>query len=306
MAPAPAAGGPESARASARPLQVPGASLRVSVAGCPKARRAGDKLAVRAIQSDDDAARRCGEDAFLIKSSAKHGQICLAILDGVGGWGETPGVDAGRVAHVLMRHLLVQFEQSLEPWASALELVECAFAALQEEGHKDETLVGSTTLCLALMWPKAQSSSSGRLGLWCDVVNVGDSGLLGYRGGRLGLETRKTHVDLGGRVPCQLAVVPPRYKTLGAVESKPSDGSRAGFWLQPGDWLVLASDGVLDNMSAAAVGRTLPKEDVTRHAATDIVKAALRGPKPDDITAIVAQVASIDTGAQLPPPRSKL
>ena len=136
------------------------------------------------------------------------------------------------------------------------------------------------------MWDLEAAGGQARLSL--DVCNLGDSGLTVYRSGKAVFSSTPTNADPS--CPHQLAVVPERYKAQGAVESDGFEDSMVGTYsLQQGDWVVIGSDGVLDNLNMQELGpsfQAISDEDPTGPVAAEVVAAALRGRKVDDITAI--------------------
>merc|ERR1712166_506738 len=270
------------------------ATLLVSVAGCPKTTR----QLVQPV-GDLDEPRVCGEDAFLVKAPANSERLFLAVLDGVGGWAQHPGVDAGRVSHELMTNM-AQLLGSHHSVSSPLALLDGAFEQTKEAALSDPHIIGSTTACVAMLG-RPSDLASGVVQL--DVVNVGDSGLFVLRSGSLAFQSTPTHADADAEfpvVPLQLAVVPAELKGQGYVESIPSEGSVSQCQLKEGDWVILASDGVIDNVRVESLGQALDNVDPNSPVASALVAAALKGPKVDDITAIAMYVSRIE-----PTPTSK-
>jgi len=268
------------------------ATLLVSVARCPRTTR-------QLVQPDGDMdePRVCGEDAFLVKAPADSERLFLAVLDGVGGWAQHPGVDA-RVSHELMTNM-AQLLGSHHSVTSPLALLDGAFEQTKEAALSDPHIIGSTTACVAMLG-RPSDLASGVVQL--DVVNVGDLGLFVLRSGSLAFQSKPTHADGdGGYVPLQLAVVPAELKGQGYVESIPSEGSVSQCQLKEGDWVILASDGVIDNVRVESLGQALDNVDPNSPVASALVAAALKGPKVDDITAIAMYVSRIE-----PTPTSKM
>ena len=250
-----------------------------------------------------------------MKAPSNSERLFLAVLDGVGGWARHPGVDAGRVSHELMTNM-AQLLGSHHSVSSPLALLDGAFEQTKEAALSDPHIIGSTTACVAMLG-RPSDLASGVVQL--DVVNVGDSGLFVLRSGSLAFQSTPTHAD-AGYVPLQLAVVPAELKGQGYVESSPSEGSVSQcqlkvrcaqcmlmlvltrmVLLQEGDWVVLASDGVIDNVRVESLGQALDNVDPNSPVAAALVAAALKGPKVDDITAIAMYVSRIE-----PTPSSKL
>jgi serine/threonine protein phosphatase PrpC len=200
-------------------------------------------------------------------------------------------VDAGRVSHVITEHL----SKAVATWTdvtSARTLLAQAHQGALQQGAEDKSLVGSSTACVALLTPLL---ASGEAGLTLDVANLGDSGLVVYRSGVTAFASTPTHAEPTGYVPNQLAVIPPQFKGSGAVESDARKDSWEGdFMLQQGDWIVLGSDGIHDNLNMDSLGPALNDvPDSAGPVAAEIVQAALQGPKVDDITAVAVFVQQL-------------
>lgn len=115
--------------------------------------------------------------------------------------------------------------------------------------------------------------------------------------------------------PFQLAVVPPEYKSLGACEDKPEDADCRSVLVQENDIVILASDGLFDNLTESeildVVGFQLKEADhltgskkgspvtlqmtAKRLAQMLVSRAFSSWRKPDDITVGIAIVNPTET-----------
>ncbi|TMW63194.1 hypothetical protein Poli38472_002135 [Pythium oligandrum] len=238
----------------------------------------------------------CGEDSYFMSPNI------LGVADGVGGWNEN-GVDPGEISRSLMRNAsaFVTAKASAEP--ATRDVLEYAYARAVAD---EKVEAGSTTACLIRLKMSADSRPL------LEYTNLGDSGFALIRDGAVVFRSKFQYY---GRAPYQLAKVPPRFKTYGAIENQPSDADSGEIEVQDGDIIVLATDGVWDNFSSnllSAPASFPPLVSWRRHwqnevaglvdviaqdpshAAQNIIKAALRhNLKPDDVTVIVAKVVRV-------------
>jgi len=172
-------------------------------------------------------AAKGGEDACFATSHA------VGVADGVGGWAQR-GVDAGLYSGTLMR----------EAQSRAKDLADTCPVALLHEAYEatqsTEDLLGTTTACVVTL------CDSGTI----RGANLGDSGFMLFRpdpaaaGGR------------GGRGPLQLLFRSEDQQhsfnfpfQLGTDSSdRPADSATWQTQAQTGDVLLLATDGLFDNM----------------------------------------------------------
>jgi len=170
-----------------------------------------------------------GEDAFIIAST--HQGTLTGVLDGVGGWINV-GVDSGVYSRTLAHHIDLEFAEWTANGAESLRqqeggkpllgILERAFARM-----KALQIQGSCTVCLSLLLP------NGSL----HILNVGDSGLRVIRGDEVVFST--TEQQHSFNFPVQLGSL---------SDDAPSDGAYLITGVQPDDTLLLATDGVWDNL----------------------------------------------------------
>jgi len=268
--------------------------LTVGIAGSSKVR---PRLVELCTVCEIDEPRRCGEDAF-VNVTARF-PACIAVLDGVGGWGEIPGVDAGVVSHLLSNQLKNEFVNDRTLGASAL--LQKSYTNLKRIAPKDT--VGSTTACVAVIQPD----------LNLDVVNLGDSGLFVVRGGAVVFQTRPTvefpATKWAAAAPKQLAIVSAKHDPTSYISSAIQEGSTDNFKLETHDWVFAASDGILDNLllpdqvpshglyKFSSILRLLTSNPEPSEVAQQLVTGCKRGPKVDDITAVVFRVDAVPQSA---------
>jgi len=171
-----------------------------------------------------------GEDAYFIARAPSHNTIGMGIADGVYLW-RWQGIDAGEYSRMLMR--------------SAAEALGSGQidrpTALLTHAHEEVTkagMKGSTTACIVVI-----DSEHGLM--FCS--NVGDSGFMLIRGqpGARFCAHRSPPQEHNFGCPFQLG----HHET----SDKAQDAMRTKLYLEPGDIVVLGSDGLWDNLSEVEV-----------------------------------------------------
>lgn len=237
----------------------------------------------------------CGEDSYVV---AEHdGKILLAVADGVGSWrkkGINPALFSRALCSYLKQNFLQQDNQS-----RLVERIKQAFDNLVKDTLKagnGERPFGSSTVCAAVLeYGQAQ------------VANIGDSGLLLFRQGKVIFRTDVQQHRFNA--PLQLLLGPD-----GRIRDVTEKAQTARLDLQPGDVLLLASDGVLDNVTEEEMQVTVQRYAESRGAQRTAEMIATQawkqshletkdspfaqearkhgvehyGGKPDDITVLIA------------------
>ncbi|EFW22154.1 hypothetical protein D8B26_001126 [Coccidioides posadasii str. Silveira] len=183
-----------------------------------------------------------GEDAFFVSKIDHHpNAFAFGVADGVGGWTQS-GVDPADFSHSFCSYLA---ECALKWDASAHEL---RARALMQMGYErtlaDRTIfAGSSTACIGV------ACEDGTV----QLANLGDSGSVLFRLAAVHhYSTPQTH-DFN--TPYQLSVMPPLIRMQSAIfggrqyEDLPQDANVTNYRLQHGDVLLLATDGVYDNLN---------------------------------------------------------
>ncbi|KAM8718517.1 hypothetical protein ACLKA7_001685 [Drosophila subpalustris] len=244
-----------------------------------------------------------GEDAWFRTSTPKAD--ALGVADGVGGW-RVYGIDPGQFSRFLMR-TCERLTHTHDFEATRPErLLARAYCNLLEQ---KKPILGSCTACVLTLLRESNTLYA---------ANIGDSGLLVIRDGSIVCRSMEQQHHFN--TPFQLAVPPPGHG-LNVLTDGPECAALLQFDIQCGDILILATDGVYDNVCEETLVRVLS------HAAgvTDPVKlqtyancVALMarslsfhpshdspfsqnarrhnidapGGKPDDITVILASVVA--------------
>mmetsp|Transcript_33569 Transcript_33569/g.99949 ORF Transcript_33569/g.99949 Transcript_33569/m.99949 type:complete len:728 (-) Transcript_33569:879-3062(-) len=167
-----------------------------------------------------DKTEKGGEDAFCI---CLNGLGAIGVADGVSGWAEE-GIDPAEYSRSLMRFAAAALQESTHPHgADPREVIRHA--------HQLTVMPGSSTICVCVMKPNGKMH----------IANLGDSGVRLIRGGRIVFaSTAQQHMF---NMPFQLS-----HPSI--IES-PDDADCAEVTLhdmQPGDIVILATDGLYDNV----------------------------------------------------------
>lgn len=185
-----------------------------------------------------------GEDAFFVAKVGRNDRsVAFGIADGVGGW-NTSGVDPADFSHGLCSYMA----QTALGWnqgrLSPKALMEAGFQQINDD---DSVPAGGSTACVSVV------GEDGRI----DLANLGDSGFLQLRLGAVQhYSNPQTHAF---NTPYQLSIIPPKIlaqsKVFGGtpLSDLPKDASMASHTLQHGDVLLLATDGVWDNLNSQDV-----------------------------------------------------
>lgn len=190
-----------------------------------------------------------GEDAFFVSriGSRVSGHpdagdaVAFAVADGVGGWTESR-VDPADFSHGLCGYMA----QSALAWDSPADKLrpKQLLQAGYDQVVDDPTIkAGGSTASVGVALP------DGRV----ELANLGDSGSVLLRLAAVHhYSVPQTH---GFNTPYQLSVIPPRMRAQASVfggaylEDSPKDAAVTNVQMQHGDVLMLATDGVFDNLN---------------------------------------------------------
>ncbi|KLJ12297.1 hypothetical protein EMPG_12640 [Blastomyces silverae] len=182
-----------------------------------------------------------GEDAFFVsKVNDEPNAVAFGVADGVGGWAES-GVDPADFSHALCSNMA----QAALDWNSKLEKVRPR--TLMQAGYErciaDQSIfAGGSTASIGI------AHNDGRV----ELANLGDSGSILCRLAAIHhYSIPQTH-DFN--TPYQLTLVPPLMRIQSSIfggrvfEDLPHHANVTNLKMQHGDVLILATDGVLDNL----------------------------------------------------------
>jgi len=237
----------------------------------------------------------CGEDAFFVAGASRSAAV-LGIADGVGQWSSF-GVDPAVFSWELMNNCQAFAEKGE---TKPLYILAHGFDQLATQG---KVRAGSSTACVASF-----DCSSGRL----KVANLGDSGaIILNRDGKCVLETAPQ--QHGFNNPYQFMVAPEGFGDMTC------DADQYSVVAQEGDILILATDGLFDNLwldEVKSVVKALHDEEPGSIAEALVITARKRshasqsspfshtclenqipheGGKTDDITVVASRIVSSQT-----------
>jgi protein phosphatase len=220
-----------------------------------------------------------------------HKGILFVVADGVGGH------QAGQVASRLAAQTVLQqyyYDGLSDPWQSLQRAILTAHRAVVAQAQQHRAYAGMNTTLLAVVVRGSQ--------LW--VAHVGDGRAYLMRGPRIWRLTRD-HTwmaqlqESGALQASQVASHPYRHVLTQALGgSRPPQVELRGYGLQPGDALLLCTDGVYEWVRSNELGRALKAGPVAR-AVAQLATQALRRGSPDNLSAVVVRVAPVAaSGAQ--------
>jgi protein phosphatase PTC7 len=206
-----------------------------------------------------------GQDAFFVAQvsgtavSNPHTTVAFGIADGVGGWASS-GVDPADFSHGLcsyMARIAVAWPHAEQQDLKARDLMEMGFQAVIDDPFVP---AGGSTACVAI------ARTDGSL----EVANLGDSGYVQLRAnGVHHYSDPQTHAF---NTPYQLSIIPPKVLAQSAIfggtplSDLPKDSTVAHHCMKHGDVILLATDGVWDNLYPQDVLRIVSKNMTTSGA----------------------------------------
>lgn len=236
------------------------------------------------------------DDEFLKQNYASHGYGML-VADGMG------GMAGGEVASRLVLSKLIELLIDTSDWVlrlqseqdvmTVLERMTDRFLQLDEtvrtEAAADQTLQGmGTTLTVA-----------GAIGSDLIVGHVGDSRAYLLRGDNLKQLTTdhtlaQALIDAGVANRDDPASRSMRHVLTAAVGSlgEQVDPQVQRFKLQPGDQLLLCTDGLTETVEDETIAQVLRDADSAQNACQSLIDLALAGGGVDNITVVVAHFVS--------------
>lgn len=251
-----------------------------------------------------------GEDNFFIQANSVS-DLYAGVADGVGGWAEH-GFDSSAISRELCK-TMAQISSTLNPTKIQLtpkQIIDEAYNKIKKEKIVQ---VGGTTAVAT------HFNMNGTL----TVANLGDSWCGVFRKEKLTYQTKFQTV--GFNAPYQLAIIPDAMLKEAAarggsyIQNVPSDADEYSFQLQKDDIIIIATDGVTDNIATDDMELFLKDKKQETHTdlqqvanefVTDVVKLSrdpnfpsvfaqeisklygkeYRGGKEDDITVVMVKV----------------
>jgi protein phosphatase PTC7 len=197
----------------------------------------GETRAQRKVNRPDS-----GQDAFFI-AKLQPNSAAFGIADGVGGWA-TSGVDPAEFSHGFCHYMARTTLEWTHGRLTPRMLMEIGYQNIID----DPTVpAGGSTACVGI------ARADGAL----QIANLGDSGFLQLRLGAVHhYSNPQTHAF---NTPYQLSIIPPKIIAQSAIfggmplADLPEKAEISHGQLRHGDVLILATDGVWDNLNAQEV-----------------------------------------------------
>ncbi len=216
------------------------------------------------------------------QDSGYASQTLLLVADGMGG--AAAGDIAGAVAVLTARELDEQVKGVEQMHERLAEMVNTANDRLHSLTEAEPSLDGMGTTFCGVMFDGTHAA----------LAHIGDSRCYLLRGGAL---TQITHdhswvqqlIDENRLSPEQAATHPHRsllLKVLNGQSNYVPDYDKLA--IEPGDRLLLCSDGLSGMIDDATIGTSLAKPDLDE-AADSLIAAALAGGGHDNITVVIAE-----------------
>lgn len=236
-----------------------------------------------------------GEDNYFATSNNIH-DIFAGVADGVGGWAEH-GYDSSAISRELCRKMdeistALADMSSKEPLLTPKKIIDAAYSKVKDE---KVVKVGGTTAIMA------HFPSNGKL----QVANLGDSWCGVFRSSKLVFQTEFQTV--GFNAPYQLSIIPEEMlkeaERRGSkyILNTPADADEYSFQLNKNDIVILATDGVTDNIAADDIELFLKDnsartKDELQLLSQEFVKNVVRLSKDPNYPSVFSQEISKLTG----------
>lgn len=253
-----------------------------------------------------------GDDAWFIAS--KNSTDVLGVADGVGGWRDI-GVDPSKFSSYLMRTCKRIVEQGINTeegekvnQKTPVEILRASYQSLLE--NKNQSLIGSSTACIIVF---------NRESNYLHTANLGDSGFVIVRNNKIIHRSMEQQHYFNS--PYQIAILPSMStdEESNLFNDSPELAEVSSFELCEGDFIVIATDGLWDNLNESTILKEISKlksfllEDLEKTAQILAKKAVelafdpdyaspfaqsarqnginISGGKPDDVTVLLARVS---------------
>ncbi|XP_065830409.1 protein phosphatase PTC7 homolog [Oscarella lobularis] len=273
----------------------------------PHSRRLSTKIVVSAHgaafnpSQTGDATTLYGHDAYFVTRTA----ACTAagVADGIGSWAKD-GINPSEFPSLLMTRCREAIVSGL---VAPNDVLEQAFESMKNDSRP---VAGSSTACLAVV-----------SGTTLHATNLGDSGFVVVRRGSIVSSSAAQMHALN--YPYQLTILPEKIRSKGISLLSPAAADSSSFQLESGDIVVVATDGLYNNLhreqieNYASLVEVVDDDSLKRLAkilvteartlsfdskyfspfaeeSTRVYSQRCLGGKPDDVTVIVLGIA-IDT-----------
>lgn len=233
--------------------------------------------------SDPGLVRSANQDSYHIDPEERF----VIVADGMGG--HAGGEEASRIAAQEIQAYLVEHWDSVKPNRALLEgAFGQANQAIVQEQQKYPERADMGTTAVAVIFREKQ----------CYCAHIGDSRLYRLRGSKLEQITEDhtwvtTALKVGELKPEEARSHPWRHillrclgrEDLGQVDAQALD-------VQPGDRLLLCSDGLTEDVSDQLIASQLQSNPAVEQAVTALVEAAKDNGGHDNITVVIGEIDS--------------
>lgn len=255
---------------------------------------------------------RYGDDASFF-ARYKTADV-LGVADGVGGW-RNYGFDPSKFSYSLMENCERLVVTGRFNPRNPCHLIAASYYELQEN---KEQIIGSSTACVVVL---------NRTDQMLYTANIGDSGFLVMRNGQI--VHRSEEQQHYFNTPFQLSLAPANISNLVHSDS-PESADTSSLPIEEGDLILLATDGLFDNLPESIIVQQLSKlrdhnlenmQKMVNSLAFQAHRLAfdanylspfskrarenginVSGGKPDDITVLLAAVTNLLGEKNLPIP----
>jgi serine/threonine protein phosphatase PrpC len=231
---------------------------------------------LRAAASDRGLVREQNEDAYFV------GERLVAVADGIG------GLPAGEVAS----EIAIRTLRPLDADPLGESVTDALRAAVSEANRRIGEAVaaeagreGMGTTLTAILFEAGRAT----------LAHIGDSRAYLLRGGNLTQLTRddtyvQALVDRGAITPDEALRHPHRSVVTQALQGDDVNPTYTAMRTGAGDRYLLCSDGLSDVVDDASIAGTLRDSADLADCAAGLLKLALAGGGPDNITVVLAEV----------------
>ncbi len=218
------------------------------------------------------------------EDSAYAGRRLIALADGIG------GMPAGELASDIAIRTLTPLEAAppdIEPLTALRKAIEAANEQIRAAGESDEANDGMGTTATALLLAGHQIA----------LLHVGDSRGYVMRDGELSQLTKddtfvQSLVDQGVLTAAEARSHPRRSVVTQALQGLEFEPTCTLLPVRIGDRFLLCSDGLSDVVADESIAQVLRSTPDPRRCAQELVNLALEAGAPDNVTVVVADVAS--------------
>jgi serine/threonine protein phosphatase PrpC len=230
--------------------------------------------------SDQGRTRKSNEDSYGLNLNNSEGACNFVVCDGMGG--AAAGEVASRLAVEAMLHAMSHGVLTPETFQQA---VGAANSSVHRSAVQDPTRAGMGTTLVAM------ATRGNRA--W--VAHVGDSRCYRLRDGKLERLTLDhslvdEQVRLGQLTPAQAETSPMRNVITRAVGTQDEvDADVSEFVVEPGDLYLLASDGLMREVSDEHIAKILRAARGLEEACAQLIAAANEAGGRDNITCVLAR-----------------